>query len=54
MVNFSDPAPDAPVGTPQGIVLYGPPFKESEMIFVAKSFQDVAQLHMTKKPVLKV
>src|SRR5262249_61235554 len=54
VVNFSDPAPDAPVGSPQGIVLYGPPFKETEIIFVAKSFQDVAQLHVTKKPVLKV
>ena len=52
VVAFSDPAPDAPVGSPQGIVLYGPPFKESEIIFVAKSFQDVAQLHL-KRPVLK-
>ena len=54
VVSFSEPAENAPVGSPQGIVLYGPPFKESEIIFVAKSFQDVAQLHMTKKPVLKV
>jgi Asp-tRNA(Asn)/Glu-tRNA(Gln) amidotransferase A subunit family amidase len=52
VVSFSEPSESAPVGTPQGIVLYGPPFKESEIIFVAKSFQDVAQLH-TKKPTLK-
>jgi Asp-tRNA(Asn)/Glu-tRNA(Gln) amidotransferase A subunit family amidase len=54
VVSFTDPAEDAPVGSPQSIVLYGPPFKETEIIFVGKSFQDVAQLHMTKKPVLKV
>jgi len=53
VVNFSEPAENAPVGSPQGIVLYGPPFKETEILFVAKSFQDVAQLH-PKKPVLKV
>jgi Asp-tRNA(Asn)/Glu-tRNA(Gln) amidotransferase A subunit family amidase len=53
VVSFSEAAENAPVGSPQGIVLYGPPFKETELIFVAKSFQDVAQLH-TKKPVLKV
>jgi len=54
VVGFSEAGENAPVGSPQGIVLYGPPFKETEIIFVAKSFQDVAQLHMTKKPVLKV
>src|SRR5262249_10675689 len=54
VVSFNEPGERAPVGSPQGIVLYGPPFKETEIIFVAKSFQDVAQIHMTKKPVLKV
>ena len=54
VVSFSDPAENAPVGSPQSIVLYGTPFKESEILFVAKSFQDVAQIHATKKPVLKV
>jgi Asp-tRNA(Asn)/Glu-tRNA(Gln) amidotransferase A subunit family amidase len=52
VVSFSEPSETAPVGSPQGIVLYGPPFKETEIIFVAKSVQDVLQLH-TKKPVLK-
>jgi Asp-tRNA(Asn)/Glu-tRNA(Gln) amidotransferase A subunit family amidase len=52
VVNFTEPTPEAPVGSPQGIVLYGPPFKETEIIFVAKSVQDVLQLH-TKRPVLK-
>ncbi len=52
VTSFTDPAPDAPVGTPQGVVLYGPPFRETEILFVGKSFQDVAQLH-THKPVLK-
>ena len=45
MVNFTETSETAPVGSPQGIVLYGPPFKETEIIFVAKSFQDAAQLH---------
>jgi Asp-tRNA(Asn)/Glu-tRNA(Gln) amidotransferase A subunit family amidase len=53
VVSFSEPAENAPLGSPESIVLYGPPFKETEILFVAKSFQDVAQLH-TKKPVLKV
>jgi Asp-tRNA(Asn)/Glu-tRNA(Gln) amidotransferase A subunit family amidase len=53
VVSFNEPAENAPLGSPQSIVLYGPPFKETEILFVAKSFQDVAQLH-TKKPVLKV
>lgn len=52
VVAFTAPAENAPVGNPESIVLYGPPFKETEILFVAKSFQDVAQLH-TKKPVLK-
>ncbi|MBI4472686.1 MAG: amidase [Acidobacteria bacterium] len=52
VTSFSDPTPEAPVGTPNGIVLYAPPFKETELLFVAKSFQDAAQLH-TRKPVLK-
>ncbi len=52
VTSFSEPAEGAPAGTPQSVVLYGPPFKETEILFVAKSFQDVAQLH-TKKPVLK-
>ena len=52
VTSFSEPGTDAPVGTPQGVTIYGPPFKESEILFIAKSFQDVAQLH-TKKPVLK-
>jgi Asp-tRNA(Asn)/Glu-tRNA(Gln) amidotransferase A subunit family amidase len=53
VVSFSEPAENAPVGNPQSVVLYGPPFKETEILFVAKSFQDAAQLH-TKKPTLKV
>jgi Asp-tRNA(Asn)/Glu-tRNA(Gln) amidotransferase A subunit family amidase len=52
VTSFSEPTTEAPAGTPQGIVLYGPPFKETEILFVAKSFQDVAQVH-THKPVLK-
>jgi Asp-tRNA(Asn)/Glu-tRNA(Gln) amidotransferase A subunit family amidase len=52
VTSFTEPTTEAPVGTPQGIVLYGPPFKETEILFVAKSFQDVAQVH-THKPVLK-
>jgi len=52
VTSFSEPSTEAPVGSPQGITIYGPPFKESEILFIAKSFQDVAQLH-TKKPVLK-
>jgi hypothetical protein len=52
VVSFSEPAEGAPNGTPQSVVLYGTPFKETEILFVAKSFQDVAQLH-TKKPTLK-
>jgi Asp-tRNA(Asn)/Glu-tRNA(Gln) amidotransferase A subunit family amidase len=54
VVSFSEKAENAPMGTPQGLVVYGPPFKETEILFVAKSFQDVAQLHMTTRPVLKV
>ena len=49
---FSEPAADAPVGNPQSIVLYGPPFKETEILFVGKAFQDVVQL-WNHKPVLK-
>src|SRR5262245_40921120 len=52
VTSFSEPSTEAPVGTPQGVTIYGPPFKETEILFIAKSFQDVAQLH-TKKPVLK-
>ena len=52
VTSFSEPAEGAPLGSPQSVVLYGPPFKEAEILFVAKSFQDVAQLH-TKKPTLK-
>jgi Asp-tRNA(Asn)/Glu-tRNA(Gln) amidotransferase A subunit family amidase len=52
VTNFSEPTETAPAGLPQGITLFGPPFKETEILFVAKSFQDVAQLH-TKRPILK-
>jgi Asp-tRNA(Asn)/Glu-tRNA(Gln) amidotransferase A subunit family amidase len=52
VTSFSEPGTGAPVGTPQGVTIYGPPFKETEILFIAKSFQDVAQLH-TKRPVLK-
>jgi Asp-tRNA(Asn)/Glu-tRNA(Gln) amidotransferase A subunit family amidase len=52
VTQFSDPSADAPVGTPQSIVLYGPPFKETEILFVGKTFQDVVQL-WNHKPVLK-
>jgi len=52
VTSFSQPGKDAPVGTPQGVTIYGPPFKETEILFIAKSLQDVAQLHI-KKPVLK-
>jgi Asp-tRNA(Asn)/Glu-tRNA(Gln) amidotransferase A subunit family amidase len=52
VTQFSEPAADAPVGTPQSIVLYGPPFKETEILFVGKTFQDVVQL-WNHKPVLK-
>src|SRR5215831_14660222 len=44
VTQFSDPTSEAPVGTPESIVLYGPPFKETEILFVGKSFQDVVQL----------
>jgi hypothetical protein len=50
---FSEPAENAPAGNPQSVVLYAPPFRETELIFIAKSFQDVAQVH-THKPILKV
>jgi Asp-tRNA(Asn)/Glu-tRNA(Gln) amidotransferase A subunit family amidase len=50
--SFSEATEAAPAGLPQGVTLFGPPFKETEILFVAKSFQDVAQLH-TKKPILK-
>ncbi len=53
VVSFSDPAENAPAGNPNSLVLYAPPFKETELLFVAKSFQDVAQVH-THKPILKV
>ncbi len=52
VTSFSAPTEAAPAGLPQGITLFGPPFKETEILFVAKAFQDVAQLH-TRKPVLK-
>jgi Asp-tRNA(Asn)/Glu-tRNA(Gln) amidotransferase A subunit family amidase len=52
VTSFSEPTPAAPAGLPRGVTLFGPPFKETEILFVAKSFQDVAQLH-TKKPILK-
>jgi len=52
VTSFSAPTEAAPAGLPQVVTLFGPPFKESEILFVAKSFQDVAQLH-TKKPILK-
>lgn len=52
VTHFSEPSEAAPAGLPQGITLFGPPFKETEILFVAKSFQDVAQLH-TRKPILK-
>jgi Asp-tRNA(Asn)/Glu-tRNA(Gln) amidotransferase A subunit family amidase len=52
VTSFSEPSEAAPAGLPQGITLFGPPFKETEILFVAKSFQDAAQLH-TKKPILK-
>ncbi len=51
-ISFSEPTEAAPAGLPQGITLFGPPFKETEILFVAKAFQDVAQVH-TKKPILK-
>jgi Asp-tRNA(Asn)/Glu-tRNA(Gln) amidotransferase A subunit family amidase len=52
VTSFSEPSEAAPAGLPQGVTLFGPPFKETEILFVAKSFQDVAQLH-TRKPILK-
>src|SRR5262249_55965577 len=52
VTQFSDPTSEAPAGTPESIVLYGPPFKETEILFVGKSFQDVVQL-WNHKPVLK-
>jgi Asp-tRNA(Asn)/Glu-tRNA(Gln) amidotransferase A subunit family amidase len=52
VTNFGEPTEAAPAGLPQGVTLFGPPFKETEILFVAKSFQDAAQLH-TKKPILK-
>ena len=52
VTSFSAPTEAAPAGLPQVVTVFGPPFKEAEILFVAKSFQDVAQLH-TKKPILK-
>jgi Asp-tRNA(Asn)/Glu-tRNA(Gln) amidotransferase A subunit family amidase len=52
VVSFSEPAENAPAGMPQSVVLYAPPFKETELCFIGKCFQDVAQMH-TKKPILK-
>jgi len=52
VTNFSEPSETAPAGLPQGVTLLGPPFKETEILFVAKAFQDSAQLH-TRKPILK-
>ncbi len=50
--SFSAPTEAAPAGLPQGITIFGPPFRETEILFVAKSFQDVAKVH-TKTPILK-
>jgi Asp-tRNA(Asn)/Glu-tRNA(Gln) amidotransferase A subunit family amidase len=50
--HFSEPTEAAPAGLPQGVTVFGPPFKETEILFVAKAFQDSAQIH-TKKPILK-
>jgi Asp-tRNA(Asn)/Glu-tRNA(Gln) amidotransferase A subunit family amidase len=52
VVSFSEATEAAPAGVPASVVLYAPPFKETQLLFVAKSFQDAAQLH-TRKPVLR-
>ena len=52
VTSFSEASEAAPAGLPQGVTLFGPPFKETEILFVAKSVQDVAQLH-TRQPMLK-
>ncbi len=52
-IAFSEKTDTAPMGSPINMVFFAPPFKETELLFVAKSYQDVAQVHLTK-PVLTV
>jgi Asp-tRNA(Asn)/Glu-tRNA(Gln) amidotransferase A subunit family amidase len=50
-IGFTEKTENAPVGSPINMVFYAPPFKETELLFVAKSYQDVAKVH-TIHPVM--